>query len=93
MSGIQLSAELVSDLKSVLVKHDAANSDDVMSMQYLTAVTGFLLAHANAPGLNKQALLDDLCTFMGQVVAQVERDTAPPQPSEDAFGIWKPGQG
>ena len=23
--------------------------------------------------------------------AQVEADLAPPQPAEDAFGIWKPG--
>ena len=94
MSGIQLSAEMVSELKAVLIKHDPAAADDVMYMQYLTAVAGFVLAHQQNPSEDKQALLNDLCTFMGQVVQQVERDTAPHQPAAtDAFGIWKPGQG
>jgi hypothetical protein len=92
MSGIQLSAEMVSELKAVLIKHDPAASDDIMYMQYLTAVTGFVLAHQQNPSEEKQGLLEDLCTFMGQVVAQVERDMAPKKPAPDAFGIWKPGQ-
>ncbi|MGB5395926.1 MAG: hypothetical protein WBN96_02150 [Gammaproteobacteria bacterium] len=93
MSGIQLSADMVSELKAVLIKHDPAAADDIMYMQYLTAVTGFVLAHQQNPAADKQALLNDLCTFMGQVVQQVERDSAPQPPAADAFGIWKPGQG
>ncbi len=92
MSGIQLSAELVSDLKATVVKHDPEAENDLLYMQYLTAVSGFLLAHQDAPGMDKKSLLNDLCTFMGQVADQVERDRAPPQPAADAFGVWKPGQ-
>jgi hypothetical protein len=30
---------------------------------------------------------------MGQVLDQVEADMKPQQPSQEAFGIWKPGEG
>jgi hypothetical protein len=59
-------------------------------MQYLSAVTGYLMAHQDQPGLDKQEFVTDLAGFMGQVVKQVERDMQPSAPSEDAFGIWKP---
>lgn len=91
--GIQLSAQLVADLKDVLVKHDPAAESDLYVMQYLTAVTGFLLAHQDEQMVDKKSLLDDLCTFLGQVTEQVERDMAPQAPAQDAFGVWKPGQG
>lgn len=89
MSGIQLSPELVNDLKAVLVKHDPEAENDLLLMQYLSAVTGFVLAHQEQPGLDKQAFLGDIHTFTGQVVKQVEDDMRPPQ-QEEAFGIWKP---
>ena len=92
MSGIQLSNELVTDLKSVVEKHDADASDDMLFMQYLSAVTGFVLAHQSAPGLDKNEFISDLAGFTGQVVDQITKDLQPPQPQEDAFGIWKPGQ-
>jgi hypothetical protein len=89
MSGIQLSPELVDNLKSVLVNHDPATENDQLFIQYLSAVTGFVLAHQTQPGLDKRAFLDDVHTFAGQVLAQVESDMQPPQ-QEEAFGIWKP---
>lgn len=92
MSGIQLSAQLVSDLKETVMKHDPAAENDLFYMQYLTAVTGFLLAHQEGQGIDKQNLLDGLSAFMGQVATQVETDRAPSKPAEDAFGVWKPGQ-
>ena len=88
--GIQLSSEMISDIKAAITKHDPAADNDMYFMQYLTAVAGYVLAHQDQPGLDKKALLSDLGHFMGQVVEQVERDLQPP---EDAFGIWKPGQG
>ena len=91
--GIQLSVQLVADLKDVLVRHDPAAESDLFVMQYLTAVTGFLLAHQDEQAMDKKSLLDDLCTFLGQVTEQVERDMAPQAPAEGAFGVWKPGQG
>jgi hypothetical protein len=90
--GIQLSSELISDVKDVLVKHDASAADDLMSMQYLSAIIGYVLAHQTNPGLDQRGFLNDLSTFMGQVLDQVEADMKPQQPSQQAFGIWKPGQ-
>ena len=84
--GIQLSSEMISDIKAVITKHDPAADNDLYFMQYLSAVTGYVLAHQD--GMDKKALLGDLSHFMGQVLDQVEQDMKPP---EDAFGIWKPG--
>ena len=91
--GIQLSGELISAVKEVLVQHDASADNDLMTMQYLSAIIGYVLAHQATPGLDKRGFLNDLATFMGQVLDQVETDMAPPQPSQEAFGIWKPGEG
>ena len=89
MSGIQLSPELVEDIKAVLVKHDPATENDLLLIQYLSAVLGFILAHQTQPGLDKRAFLGDIHTFTGQVLSQVEGDMRQPQ-QEDAFGVWKP---
>ena len=91
--GIQLSGELITGVKDMLVNHDASAENDLITMQYLAAICGYILAHQASPGLDKQALLSDISTFMGQVVDQVESDLNPPQPSQDAFGIWTPDQG
>ena len=92
-AGIQLSGELISGVKDVLVNHDASADNDMMTMQYLCAITGYLLAHQTNPGLDKRGFLKDMSVFMGQVLDQVEADMAPQQPPQEAFGIWKPGEG
>lgn len=91
--GIQLSGELINAVKDALVEHDAAAKDDLMTMQYLSAIIGYVLAHQTNPALNKRGFLNDLSTFMGQVLDQVEADMKPQQPSQEAFGIWRPGEG
>ncbi|MGB5276042.1 MAG: hypothetical protein WBO73_08515 [Gammaproteobacteria bacterium] len=91
--GIQLSGELIAEVKEVLVKHDAQAENDLMTMQYLSAIIGYVLAHQTNPGMDKRGFLNDLATFMDQVVNQVEADLKPQQPSQQAFGIWKPGEG
>ncbi len=86
-SGIQLSSEMIADVKSAIVKHDQGADNEMYFMQYLVAISGYVLAHQDQPGLDKKGLLNDLTYFMGQVVEQVESDLKPP---EEAFGIWKP---
>ena len=86
--GIQLSSEMISDIKSVVMKNDPAADNDLYFMQYLSAITGYVLAQQDQPDLDKKGLLDDLSQFMGQVLDQVEQDM---KPAEDAFGVWKPG--
>ena len=91
--GIQLSGDLIQGVKDVLVQHDAAADNDLMTLQYLSAIIGYVLAHQTSPGLDKRGFLNDLSAFTGQVLAQVEADMQPPQPAQEAFGIWKPGEG
>ena len=91
--GIQLSSELIADIKDVLVKHDSAADNDLMATQYLSAIIGYVVAHQTHPGIDKRSFIKDLATFMGQVVDQVEADLKPQQGAQDAFGIWKPGEG
>ena len=87
--GIQLSSELITDIKNTITKHDPAASNDLYLMQYLSAINGYVLAHQEGPGVDKKSLLSDLNQFVGQVFDQVEKDM---KPAEDAFGIWKPGE-
>jgi len=87
--GIQLSSEMISEIKAAIVKYDPAADNDLYFMQYLSAVTGYVLAHQDQPGMDRKGLLGDLTHFMGQVLDQVESDMKPP---EEAFGIWKPGE-
>ncbi len=87
--GIQLSSEMISEIKLVVSRHDPEADNDMVFMQYLTAISGYVLAHQEHAGLDKKEILKDLAHFMGQVVEQVERDS---QPAEEAFGIWKPDQ-
>jgi len=91
--GIQLSGELIADVKEALVKHDAEAENDQMTMQYLSAIIGYVLAHQTNPGIDKRGFIADLATFTGQVLDQVEADLKPPAPPQEAFGIWKPGEG
>lgn len=86
--GIHLSSELIQDIKNVVSKHDPQAANDLYLMQYLVAVTGYVLADQDHPAMDKKALIADLGHFMGQVHDQVEKDR---KPAEDAFGIWKPG--
>lgn len=90
MSGIQLSDQLVTDLKSVMEKHDPSTDDDLMFLQYLSAVSGYVLAHQTQPDMDIQGLMSNLATFTAQVHDQVAQDMAPQPSHEEAFGIWKP---
>jgi len=89
--GIQLSPELMSDLRDALKKQDPRTTDDVMSMQYLVAAAGMMLSNIDNPQMNKQDALDDLGGFMKHVFDYMEAQKAPvAPPAQDAFGVWKP---
>ncbi len=89
--GIQLSPELMSDLRDALKKQDPRTSDDVMAMQYLVAAAGMMLSDVSNPQMNKADALEDLAGFMKHVFEYMEGQkpqVAPP--AQDAFGVWKP---
>ncbi len=89
--GIQLSPQLMEELRSALKKQDPRTTDDVMAMQYLVAAAGMMLSEANNPQMNKKDALEDLAGFMNHVFEYMEGQkpqVAPP--AQDAFGVWKP---
>ncbi len=89
--GIQLSPELMTDLRAALKKQDPRTSDDVMSMQYLVAAAGMLLSSIDNPQMNKTDALEDLSGFMKHVFDYMEGQKPPvAPPAQDAFGVWKP---
>jgi len=89
--GIQLSPELMAELRAALKKQDPRTDDDVMAMQYLVAAVGMMLSDINNPQLDKKNALNDLGGFMTHVFEYMESQKAPPAPPvQDAFGVWKP---
>jgi hypothetical protein len=91
MSTIQLSDELLSDIKKILTSHDEANADDGICVQYLAALTGFLTSKLPVEANAKKGMMDELCGFAHHVLEDsMPKPAAAAAPSGEAFGIWKP---
>lgn len=91
---LQLSEQLLVDVKATLCQHDESCNDDVMAAQYLSALIGYILGSQQMPREQRRDLLGQLGGFAGQVMEQVEGDEPEPAPAAapDAFGVWKPDQ-
>ena len=90
----QLSEQLLMDVKEALQSHDSRTKDDMVAAQYLSALTGFILAHQQMAPPKKREILGDLNGFAEHVLNQVEQQVMPPPPpppTQEAFGVWKPG--
>lgn len=92
MSQINLSAQLVRKIESIIKEHDEGVEDPGIVAQYLAAVTGFLLGEVDLPKSRKAELLEQLKQFSQYVCDDVEGKKATQiAESEQAMGIWKPG--
>ena len=90
----QLSEQLLTDVKDALQNHDSRTSDDMITAQYLSALTGFILAHQQMAPPKKREIMEDLNGFARHVLDTVEQQIMPPPPpppTQEAFGIWRPG--
>ena len=103
---LQLSDELIAGLIEVIVKHDARTESDMMlGLQYLAAVTGYIAAGYPGPAQERDALLEHLAAFTKHVTddraasqqqqQQAEQSQAIPKghsetTDDPAIGIWKP---
>jgi len=88
--GIQLSPQLMEELRDALKKQDSRTTDDILAMQYLVAAAGMMLSELNNAGMDKQNALDDLSGFMKHVFDYMEAQKPQIPPPQDAFGVWKP---
>lgn len=95
MADIQLSSQLFEDIEAA-VKRQSAEADPGVTMQYLAAVIGFMLANQRGmPDADRQAYLDDLCGFAKHVYDDVQKQQQPraaAPPAGQAFGIWEPSK-
>lgn len=94
MSEMQLSAQMAEDVKKAIAAHDPRANDELISVQYMAALTGLVVGELeNMPMGQKQDVMGQLAQFAASVMEDVERSREErAQPQEEAFGIWKPGQ-
>jgi len=92
MSSIQLSEELLTDIQKTLVSHDPTAQDMGVAVQYMSAITGLLLANFKAyDQTQKKQLLKQLFDFAEHVMADNTVESIPDTAGNDpAVGIWKP---
>ncbi len=94
MADIQLSPQLFEDIQDAVQKQHP-DADQVVVMQYLGAVMGYLLgSQKNMLPENRDALMDELCAFTRHVyddVSQSQQQMQQP-PAGEAFGIWEPSK-
>ncbi|HED33551.1 MAG TPA: hypothetical protein ENJ08_04925 [Gammaproteobacteria bacterium] len=88
--GIQLSPQLMEELRDALKKQDSRTTDDILAMQYLVAAAGMMLSEQNNAEMDKQNALNDLSGFMKHVFDYMEAQKPQIPPPQDAFGVWKP---
>lgn len=97
MSGIQLSPELIDSLRRAVSRQSPeAAQDDGVLMQYLAAVTGYLLGSQSIDDGQKRDFLDELVAFLRHVFEDTDRRVRVRRQARsadaDAFGYWTPGE-
>tara|TARA_Y100000992_G_C21270705_1_gene496677 strand:+ start:2358 stop:2651 length:294 start_codon:yes stop_codon:yes gene_type:complete len=96
MTEIVLKPELLKGLQKVLVEYEPKNEDPILASQYLSAVVGSIVATAEMPKKDRDDILKQLIEFTQYVYDQQSNASQPgdaqasSQPSEDAYGKWKP---
>jgi len=88
VSELQLSNDLVQSVQSALETHDERARDPGIMIQYLAALTGFMLGQQNMDTASKHELLGQLGAFSKSVLDDVSGPQTPP-PAQEAFGIWR----
>lgn len=82
---IQLSEALIGELIETIARHDPrAGDDSVLGLQYLAAVIGYVAGAYPGSDQDRQALLDHLATFAGQVAADRAGSLRQQQPQQQA---------
>lgn len=88
---LQLSGDMIQRLQEVLVESDPRAKEPIVTVQYLAAVTGFLVAQMSDPIAQRKDYLQQLAEFTHSVFLDVESRKRPAQPPQEASGVWRPG--
>ena len=102
--GIRISNELIGSMLDLIAAHDErASGDTIVSVQYLTAVAGYLIGSYPRADSERDELLEHLGALMKHVAddrmqaarkqqgAQVQRRGVEIPTDDPAMGIWRPG--
>jgi len=91
MADLKLSQELIDNIQQTIVAVDPAAQDSSITLQYLAAVTGYILGgQQGMPKNQKDDYLEQLNAFTKHVLDDVCKPVAPPAAAANAFGVWKP---
>lgn len=91
MSELNLSHELLENVKNTFSEADPEASDPVVLSQYLAAILGYVIADVTAPEDKLRGLLKQLNEFSIHVFdEEMQKKASFSPPSQDAFGIWRP---
>ena len=90
MADLKLSQQLIDDIQTVIVNTDSEAQNPSVALQYLAAISGFILGSQNMQKNEKDEFLDQLHAFSKHVLDDVCKPTAPPAAAANAFGTWKP---
>ena len=91
---LQLSGDLIEKIQEVLSGADPRAGEPIVAVQYLAAVTGFLVAQMSEPVAQRKEYLEQLAQFAHSVFLDVEsrkQSKRPAQAPQEASGVWKPG--
>lgn len=92
MADIQLSSQLFQDIQQAVQRQDP-QADQVVVMQYLAAVMGYMAgSQRSMPSKERDALMEELCGFAHHVyddLSQSQQQQAQ-RPAAQAFGYWEP---
>ncbi len=93
MDQLKLSNELVDAVIGTLAQNDERAKDPFIASQYLAAITGYLVGVQDTPSPEKNDILEHLGAFSRHVCDDIDqqRQQEAAAPSQEAFGIWKPG--
>lgn len=94
---IRLTGELVNEVLRVLAEHEPQCNTGLVSCQYLSAIQAMLICERVAQTKDRMEIVDELAAFMRYAVQDMAQTgapaaQAPPPPSQDAVGVWKPDE-
>ena len=94
MDQLQLSNDVIQAVKDALLQHDERVKDDLILVQYLAALVGYVLANqGQIPAGERSDILKQMIEFIEYVFRDMmgQSEQAVQPDSQEAFGIWKPG--
>lgn len=88
---LQLSGDLIQKVQDLLIETDPKAQQPIVAVQYLSAITGFLVAQMPESVNERKEYLKQLSQFTESVFVDVESRKQAAPPPQEASGVWRPG--